>query len=305
MSVVARLFTGCLVLVVLAVFAVGATGYGVYRFSDTKPVLGAWSQPLGAARALTAGIDVDNGDVTVANALPAAPVTAADTAIATEYVAGANTPLTLSWQSVDATGTASLGSAPADPPLAFLHWLQSPERATWDVGLNPTVPIDLTVDIALGSARLDLSGLTISRLGLNIAVGGAEVVLGPATSTDGSSRIRVGVGDVRLDVPDGVPVSIRVTAGAGGVQAGPGFSYDGMSYTNAAWSSNGDAGLELVVEAGTGNVILTALTGVTDPVPSDPGPTGTPVPSPAPASPAPAGSVPALPPVPAAREVGR
>ena len=264
MSVVARLFAGCLILVVLAVFVVGTVAYGVFRFSDAEPIRGAWSQPLDEATTLRATIDVNNGDVTVADSLPAAPVVGAGTAIQTEYVAGSNTPVDRDWQVVDGTGTAHLGSASTRPPAAFLGWLQSPEQAQWDVGLNPTVPVELGVDIAFGSARLDLTGLAVSRLDLNLAIGNADVVLGGTGGTTGHSRIRVGVGDVQLVVPEDVPVSIRVTAGAGSVQPGAGFTYDGMRYTNAAWQSNPDSGVELVVEAGTGNVALTALTRVTD-----------------------------------------
>lgn len=299
MSVVARLFAGCLIFVVVAIFVAGGVVYGMFRFSDAEPVQGAWSQPLDGAGALAANIEVNSGDVTVADSLPAAPVVANGTAFETEYVAGSSTPVDRGWEVVDGTGTVRLGSGSTRPPAAFLGWLQSPEQARWDVGLNPNVPVDLTANIAFGSARLDLTGLAVSRLDLNVAIGSADVVLGAAGAATGSSRIRVGVGDVQLAVPEDVPVSIRVSAGAGGVDAGDAFLYDGMTYTNKAWQTRPDltSGVELVIEAGTGYVTLSSLTTVTGPataVSSDPLPVASPS---APSSPPPVANPSALAPV--------
>ncbi len=268
MSVVARLLTGCLILLTLAVFAVVAVGYSVFRFTDTGAVRGEWSESLGGAGAISASIDVDHGDVTVADSLPAGPALGGDVAIRTEYRAGGDTPIVRDWRIEDGAGIATLGSASADPPHAVLRWLRSPEQATWDLGVNPQVPLDLAVDVAVGSARVDLTGLTVTHFLVNVAVGSADIVVGDAAAATGTSRIRVGVGDGRLAVPEDVPVRIQVTAGISDVSSADGFLFDGRYYTNDAWQARTDltTGMDIVVETGKGNVSLATLT------PATPGP---------------------------------
>ncbi len=265
MSLVARLLNSCLILMILAVFAAVVVGYGVYRFTDARTVRGEWSEPLGTAAAISASIDVGHGDVTVADSLPAGADLGGDTAIQTEYRASGDVPIARNWRVVDGLGTATIGSASADPPLAVLRWLQSPEQATWDVGVNPQLPLDLAVDVAVGSARIDLTGLTTTRFSVNVAVGSARVVVGDAIAAMGLSRIRVGVGDVRLAVPANVPARIQVTAGISDITDTDGFTFDGIHYSNAAWQARTDlsTGMDIVIETGTGSVSLATLTPVT------------------------------------------
>ena len=262
MSFLARLFAGCLVLGTLIVFLAVVGGFSLYRFSESGSVRGAWSLPLDGASNLSASVTVDSGDVTIADSLPAATAVPAGTAVETEYLTGQDAPVNLSGYVAAETGYATVGSAPAEPPIAILRWLRSPVQATWDVGVNPAVPVDLAVDIRLGDARLDLTGLTISRFTVDVGVGTAEVFIGEEPTAGRPNRIQVGVGDVELVVPADVPVHIRVTAGLGNVFA-DGFTFDGRRYTNAAFDALTPAEQarvpEVVVEAGTGDVSLTTL----------------------------------------------
>lgn len=268
MSLVARLFSGCLIVVTLAVFGAVVVGYGVYRFSDTGTVRGGWSEPLDTARRIDANVDVDNGDVSIADSLPAGPTVASDVALQAEYRAGADSPIARNWLLDGDTGIATLGSEPVDAPVAALRWLRSPEQANWDIGLNPQVPADLDVNIAVGSARLDLTDLSTARFAVSIGVGDADIIVGDATAATGVSRVRVGVGAVRLIVPMDVPVRIQVTAGLSDITAPDGFAFDGTHYTNVAWQNlpADESGLDIVIETGTGSVSLAML------IPATPGP---------------------------------
>lgn len=263
MSLPARLFAGCLVLGTLIVFLAGVAGFSLYRFSDTGTVRGAWSSPLDGASSLVASVRIDSGDVSIADSLPAAPPVAARIALETEYVTGEDAPISLDWDVRDGTGFATIGSAPAEPPIAVLRWLRSPVQATWDIGLNPDVPVDLAVDIALGDARIDLTGLMVSGFTVTVGVGTAAIVIGdePISSSE-ASRIQVGVGDVDLVVPAGAPVRIRVTAGLGSVFP-DGLVFDGGQYTNGAFDALSPAEQtrvpEIVIETGTGDVALSEL----------------------------------------------
>ncbi len=268
MSRVARLFSGCLIVLTLAVFGAVAVGYGIYRFSATGSVRGGWSEPLDGATAIRADIDIDNGDVSIADSLPAGATVPADIALQTEYRAGSDSPIARNWLRDGDAGIATLGSEPADLPVTALRWLHSPEQATWDVGLNPRVPVDLDVDIGVGSARVDLTGLSTAQFEIDVGVGDADVIVGDATAATGVSRIRVGVGGVGLIVPREVPVRIQVTAGFSDIAVPDGFAFDGTHYTNAAWRDlpTDGSGLDLIIETGTGSVTLSML------VPATPGP---------------------------------
>ncbi len=268
MSLVARLFAGCLIVVTLAVFGAVAVGYGIYRFSDSGTVRGGWNEPLDGAQTIDANVDVDNGDVSIADSLPAGPTVTGDVALQTEYRAGTDSPIARSWRVDGDTGIATLGSEPVNPPLAALRWLRSPEQATWDIGFNPQVRVDLDVNVAVGSAQLDLTGLSTLRFDVSIGVGDAEIIVGNATAATGVSRVRVGVGTVRLIVPEDVPVRIQVTAGLSDIDAPDGFDFDGTHYTNTAWQNlaTDASGLDIVIETGTGSVSLSSL------LPATPGP---------------------------------
>ena len=268
MSLVSRLFSGCLIVLTLAVFGAVVVGYAIYRFSDTGSVRGAWSEPLAGATAIQASIDVDNGQVSIADSLPAGPTVPGDVAFRTEYRVGAGNPIARNWLRDGNTGIATLGSEPVHLPLAALRWLHSPEQASWDIGLNPQVPVILNVNVAVGSAQLDLTGVTTTRFSVNVAVGDADIVVGNADAASGTSRIRVGVGDGRLVVPAEVPVRIQVTAGISDIDRADGFLFDGLYYINDAWMNRTDptTGMDIVVETGTGSVSLATL------VPATPGP---------------------------------
>ncbi|CAA9547341.1 MAG: hypothetical protein AVDCRST_MAG33-582 [uncultured Thermomicrobiales bacterium] len=262
MSFLARLFAGCLVLGTLLVFLAGVAGFSLYRFSESGSVRDTWSLPLDGASALVASVDIDSGDVSIADSLPAAAPVGAETAVEAEYLTSEDAPTALAGYTTNGTGYATLGSAPAEPPIAVLRWLRSPVQATWDIGVNPSVPVELTVDVAIGDVRLDLTGLTASRFEVTIGAGEASVLLGTAGRPGGVSRIQVGVGDVELIAPADGPARIRVTAGLGNVFP-DGFAFDGRQYTNAAFDALTPMEQarvpEIVVEAGTGDVILATL----------------------------------------------
>ncbi len=82
--------------------------------------------------------------------------------------------------------------------------------AAWDLALNPDVSLDLSVQLAVGQAEVDLTRLTIEQANVSIGVGQVEVTL-PAT---GASDIDIsgGVGTLRINIPEGLGVRIITEA---------------------------------------------------------------------------------------------
>ena len=120
--------------------------------------------------------------------------------------------------------------------LASLNDLVS--DASWEIHLNPDVPLDLNVDVASGSAALNLDNLTLTRLVVEGGSGNTAVNL-PAVNSrydafiDGGSGsfavavadnakidaiFNVGSGSLTLAIGDAADVSVDIDGGSGGIR---------------------------------------------------------------------------------------
>jgi hypothetical protein len=107
----------------------------------------------------------------------------------------------------------------------------------WDIGLNPSVPLDLDVSSGVSNSSLNLSELQLTRLNINSGVGSMNLNLPvmpdsyDVTISAGTGSIDIeilegsmlnldingGVGGVTIDVPDNAAVRIEATTGVGGI----------------------------------------------------------------------------------------
>lgn len=109
------------------------------------------------------------------------------------FISGDHAQLTLASQSIE--------------PRSFV----GPARyAAWDLALNPDVSMDLSVQLAVGQAEIDLTHLTIEQAKVSIGVGQIEATL-PATGNT-ELRIEGGVGTLRINLPEGLGVRIITEA---------------------------------------------------------------------------------------------
>ena len=81
----------------------------------------------------------------------------------------------------------------------------------WNLALNKDIPVDLNVNLGAGEAKIDLSGMDISRLSLDMGVGNTEVTL-PATG-DFQAEIDGAVGQLILRIPRNVAVHLEADTG--------------------------------------------------------------------------------------------
>ena len=117
----------------------------------------------------------------------------------------------------------------------FLPTIQG-EDLTWDIGLSPEVPIDLSVDASTGHSDLDLSGLELDQFQYNASTGASTIIL-PASTEGYETRLEASTGSmtvvlpaesnltvrldgstgkVTFDVPDGAAIQIEVRNGGTG-----------------------------------------------------------------------------------------
>ncbi|MCP4423179.1 MAG: cell wall-active antibiotics response protein [Chloroflexi bacterium] len=113
------------------------------------------------------------------------------------------------------------------------NWGSFTSDDQWQIGLNPRVETDLTLDVSAGSVSLDLSELTLNHLEVDGGAGSAEIWL-PGGDYDvnydisaGSTKMTLpgygrhaieidgGAGSLTLYLPPGVEARVEVDGGAG------------------------------------------------------------------------------------------
>ncbi|HSV86598.1 MAG TPA: DUF5668 domain-containing protein [Levilinea sp.] len=106
----------------------------------------------------------------------------------------------------------TLGTTPVN-----LTWFQAgslvPRR--WEVGLTPTIPLDLTIDSASGSGDFDLSQLALSSLLIDSGSGSIMLRL-PVTEDSYTARVDSASGSVDIQVPCS-NIEVRLDSGSGSV----------------------------------------------------------------------------------------
>jgi hypothetical protein len=85
----------------------------------------------------------------------------------------------------------------------------------WEIGLSPSVPVDLDIDGGVGQNILDLTGLKLTAFHMDGGVGETRLTL-PATGAAYNAELSSGVGETRITILDGAVVRLRVKGGVGG-----------------------------------------------------------------------------------------
>ncbi len=136
----------------------------------------------------------------------------------------------------------------------FNFFLTTTGFGRWDIGLNPAVPLVLTVNGGVGRSALDLSGLRVTSLSVHAGVGSIDV----AAPNAGFVTIRLsgGVGPARVVIPPGMPARIRVHAGLGGISVDQSrFPRFGEVYQSADFASATDK-IDVEIDGGVGGISI-------------------------------------------------
>jgi len=101
--------------------------------------------------------------------------------------------------------------------LFFLNptnWNTEGNNQRWQIGLDPDVALNLTLDVGSGSADLDLSHLDLSDLNVDGGSGSAEIIL---PNGDYSVNHDAGSGSTRMTLPSGGRQTIEIRGGSGSI----------------------------------------------------------------------------------------
>ncbi len=126
-------------------------------------------------------------------------------------------------------------------PREGAEWVWTPEQwddlgdeLRWELGLNPNVPLSLTLTAAAGASNLDLRGLMLEDLSLMIAASDVTVFLPEgdydvAMETNAAAttmtlpasgqhtiELSANAGSVTLNLPDGMEAQVKVDQALGG-----------------------------------------------------------------------------------------
>jgi hypothetical protein len=126
---------------------------------------------------------------------------------------------------------------------------------TWNVRLPKGVPTDLTLQLGVGSSRVDLTGLDLTALSVLTGVGDTTIDLSGSRTTDLSARIEAGVGKLTVRLPKSVGVRVNGREDGVGRFSADGFTSQGNAWVNAAYSGTGPK-IEIDLIRGVGDVTI-------------------------------------------------
>jgi hypothetical protein len=213
-------------------------------------ILVEFSEPLGDATSASFNIDLDRGKLTLYPLEDSDDLTRVDVSHAKDAdefyfnVSG------------DTNKNVDIDLDHMDIDFIFGGWIES-QNVTVDVGINPAVPLDITIDTGSSSAVLNLrdfelesleadtgsgsinltaptgdfpielgagsGSLTIqlapnSEVDLEASVGSGRISLTLAEGNSGYVELGSGSGSITVNVPDGAGVEVSGSTGSGGVR---------------------------------------------------------------------------------------
>lgn len=157
-----------------------------------------------------------------------------------------------------------------------MPWAACGGAYEWQIHLNPTVSSDITAHSGGGNVKLNLAGMTVTRLSADTSGGNMDVVLPDnaanlsVTAKTGAGNVSVeigsgvtgsntvnadsGAGNVVVHVPSGIAAKVHATSGLGKVIVESGFSkLDSNTYQSRDYDGAANR-VEITVNSGAGNV---------------------------------------------------
>ncbi len=129
----------------------------------------------------------------------------------------------------------------------------APMTNEWDLALAPSVPMDLSVEMGVGEAKLDLGNSMVRTLQVALGAGDATIDLSGDWAEDMDADIMAGVGELTLIVPEDVGVRVWGQNEGVGDYTVEGLERDGDYYVNDAYGDS-DVTLDIRLQRGVGDV---------------------------------------------------
>jgi len=127
----------------------------------------------------------------------------------------------------------------------------SGEQPTWDLRLDPDVPLSLDVSLGVGASDIDLTGMTVSDLSVDVAIGRSKVTL----PSEGRFRAKINgaIGETVVIIPADMEARIDVGGGITGKRMPADFHREGDAYVSSGYRGADDA-IDLEVSQAIGSI---------------------------------------------------
>jgi hypothetical protein len=127
------------------------------------------------------------------------------------------------------------------------------DRKRWELDLNRNVPLNLRVDLGVGTSTLDLSQLQLAELQVDGGVAEATTKLPAVGRFD--VKINGGIGQMTIIIPQGLAVHLQVDGGIGNVNVTGNFDRNGQEYTSPNFNSAANRA-NITVDGGIGQIVV-------------------------------------------------
>lgn len=233
--------TAKLGLLAVSTIVLGATACNIDRVPTGELSKESQSVKLGDAKSVRMEVKKGSGELKVAGG-------------ASQLLDAEFTYNVAAWKPlVDYNVSATKGHLTIRQP-AGAHGTEAGVRYDWDLHLNNSVPIDMTVEMGAGRADLTLGTLSLKSLDLKFGAGESVVDLTGDWKNDLTASIRGGVGNVTLRLPRNVGVLVDAKGGLGSINAAD-FEKRGHTYVNEAYGKS-SVTLRVDVKAAIGEINL-------------------------------------------------
>lgn len=135
-------------------------------------------------------------------------------------------------------------------------------RNEWTVTLSEDVPMELSIDMGVGEAGMDLGDLELTDLSVDHGVGDIRMNLAGKSARDLSASIDGGVGSIDVTVPSSVGVRLDGDTGIGSFRT-HGLTKRGDVMVNDAYGET-EVTIRLSIDAGIGEIRVETDDGRTD-----------------------------------------
>ena len=130
------------------------------------------------------------------------------------------------------------------------------DTASWDVGLNPQVRLNLDVSLGVGKSELELGGLELTSLDADIGVGKLTVTL--PSEGQFNARINSAIGETFVIIPRGMAARIRVSTGLGTSQMPASYTRQGDFYISPGYGT-AENRVDLVISQAIGLIRVISI----------------------------------------------
>jgi hypothetical protein len=123
----------------------------------------------------------------------------------------------------------------------------------WSLGLNPGVPTDLHLDMAVGQVDADLTGMKLEGLDVELAVGQITLRL-PAEGVY-NVKVSAAIGEIVVEVPSGMAVRVHAGVALAGREFPSGYERSGEYYISPTFLSARNR-VEVEADLAIGNLVV-------------------------------------------------